>query len=116
MSTTCSTCGHENREGRKFCTQCGVSLATGCPACGATTEPDERFCGDCGASLTATETWDQASAEAVPASAERKHITVLFADVVGSMDLQERLDAEAWAQIMGRFVAILVEGVRKFGG
>jgi class 3 adenylate cyclase/tetratricopeptide (TPR) repeat protein len=116
MSTTCSACGHENRDGRRFCTQCGVPLATRCPACGATTEPDERFCGDCGASLTATQASAPASAEAVPASAERKHITVLFADVAGSMDLQERLDAEVWAQIMGRFVSILAEGVRKFGG
>ena len=47
--------------------------------------------------------------------AERKHITVLSADVAGSMDLQERLDAELWAAIMGRFVSILTEGVRKFG-
>ena len=112
---TCSACGHENREGRKFCTQCGFPLATTCPACGATTEPEERFCGDCGASLTVTET-AAPSAAAVPPSAERKHITVLFADVAGSMDLQDRLDTEVWAQIMGRFVAILAEGVRKYGG
>ena len=49
-------------------------------------------------------------------SSEKKQITVLFADVAGSMDLQEQLDAEVWAQLMGRFVAILAEGVRKFGG
>ena len=41
---------------------------------------------------------------------------MLFADVAGSMDLQEQLDAEVWAEIMGRFVAILAEGVRKYGG
>jgi len=41
---------------------------------------------------------------------------VLFADVAGSMDLQEQLDPEVWAQIMGRFVSILAEGVRTFGG
>ena len=49
-------------------------------------------------------------------SSEKKQITVLFADVAGSMDLQEQLDAEVWARIMGRFVAILAEGVRKYGG
>ena len=53
---------------------------------------------------------------AVNVAGEKKHITVLFADVAGSMDLQERLDAEVWAQIMSRFVGILAEGVRKFGG
>ncbi|MCA1841986.1 MAG: adenylate/guanylate cyclase domain-containing protein, partial [Actinobacteria bacterium] len=56
------------------------------------------------------------SAAPVSAGGERKHITVLFADVAGSMDLQERLDAEVWAQIMSRFVGILAEGIRKFGG
>ena len=47
---------------------------------------------------------------------ERKQLTVLFADVLGSMDVQENLDAEVWARIMGRFVDIVVEGVRRFGG
>ena len=47
---------------------------------------------------------------------ERKQLTVLFADVVGSMDVQEHLDAEGWARIMGRFVDILAEGVHRFGG
>ena len=47
---------------------------------------------------------------------ERKQLTVLFADVLGSMDVQEHLDAEGWARIMGRLVDILAEGVRRFGG
>jgi class 3 adenylate cyclase/tetratricopeptide (TPR) repeat protein len=113
MTTTCPVCGQKNRAGRKFCAECGRALASlGCPSCGATNEAGEKFCGDCGTSLTAT----TASPPVVAAGGERKHITVLFADVAGSMDLQEQLDAEVWAQIMGRFVAILVEGIRKFGG
>jgi class 3 adenylate cyclase/tetratricopeptide (TPR) repeat protein len=103
----------DNREGRKFCAQCGTPLRATCPACGTTNEPGERFCGECGSALAAPAS---SSPEAVPASGERKHITVLFADVAGSMDLQEDLDPEAWASIMGRFVAILAEGVRKYGG
>jgi class 3 adenylate cyclase len=47
---------------------------------------------------------------------ERKQLTVVFADVVGSMEVQEHLDAEGWAGIMGRFVDIVAEGVRRFGG
>jgi class 3 adenylate cyclase/tetratricopeptide (TPR) repeat protein len=47
---------------------------------------------------------------------ERKQLTVLFADVQGSMDLQENLDPEVWAGIMGRFVQILAEGIRVCGG
>jgi adenylate cyclase len=47
---------------------------------------------------------------------ERKQLTVVFADVQGSMDLQENLDPEVWAGIMGRFVQILAGGIRRFGG
>jgi class 3 adenylate cyclase len=117
MSTTCRACAHENREGRRFCAECGRPLPSLlCPSCGAANEVDEKFCGDCGASLTPISTRAPSSPEAVPVSGEKKHITVLFADVAGSMDLQEQLDAEVWAAIMGRFVSILAEGVRKFGG
>ena len=47
----CSRCGNDNREGRKFCAQCGQPLKLACPSCDAPNEPQERFCGDCGAAL-----------------------------------------------------------------
>jgi class 3 adenylate cyclase len=47
---------------------------------------------------------------------ERKLVTVLFVDVVGSMELAERLDPEAWRQVMDRCFAILCEGVHRFEG
>lgn len=47
----CSSCGHENREGRKFCAQCAAALSLSCPACSAANEPGEHFCGECGESL-----------------------------------------------------------------
>jgi class 3 adenylate cyclase/tetratricopeptide (TPR) repeat protein len=117
MSRPCTACGHPNGEDLKFCTVCGVALTVTCPTCARAGTPGERFCGHCGASLTPAATSARpSSVEAVPVSGEKKQITVLFADVAGSMDLQEQLDAEVWAQIMGRFVSILAEGVRKFGG
>jgi class 3 adenylate cyclase/tetratricopeptide (TPR) repeat protein len=109
----CGRCGHENREGAKFCGACGSGLAHACTACGTTLEEDERFCTECGAPVTSP---GPSSPAAVPTGAERKHITVLFADVAGSMDLQEQLDAEVWAGIMSRFVGILAEGITKYGG
>ena len=120
MSATCSSCGQDNREGRKFCDACGARLAMVCQACGAI-DPGERFCGECGASLTRVACVSTASASKPKPTppepeGERKQLTILFADVQGSMDLQEQLDAEVWAAIMGRFVAILAEGVRKYGG
>lgn len=103
MNGTCGSCGNENREGCKFCAQCGAALALACPACGAPHQPGDRFCGQCGVRRNGVE-------------GERKQLTVLFADVQGSMELQENLDPEVWAGIMGRFVQILVEGIRRFGG
>ena len=47
---------------------------------------------------------------------ERKQVTVLFADVMGSMELAERSDAEAWQAMMERFFAILCAGVHRFEG
>ena len=123
MSTACSACGHENRQGQRFCTECGKALVLACPACKSPAERGERFCGQCGVPLDSIvpaapeATRASLPPEAVLAGAgEKKQLTVLFADVQGSMDLQENLDPEVWAQIMGRFVAILAEGVLKFGG
>jgi class 3 adenylate cyclase/tetratricopeptide (TPR) repeat protein len=47
---------------------------------------------------------------------ERKQVTVLFADVEGSMDLQESIDLEQWHQIVDRFFQILADGVHRFEG
>ena len=54
--------------------------------------------------------------EAAPLEGERKQVTVLFADVMGSMDLAEQIDPEEWRRIMDRFFAILCEGVHRFEG
>ncbi len=47
---------------------------------------------------------------------ERKQVTVLFADVKGSMELAEQLDPEEWHRILERFFEILTEGVHRFEG
>ena len=107
-----SACGHGNHSQAKFCAECGRALGKACPVCGTPIHGPQKFCTECGAPL---EQGPSPAPEAGAASGEKKHITVLFADVAGSMDL-EQLDAEVWAQIMGRFVAILAEGVRKYGG
>jgi two-component system, cell cycle response regulator DivK len=50
----CPRCRAENREGRRFCGECGLSFASSCPSCGFLNEGSEKFCGGCGKSLTAT--------------------------------------------------------------
>src|SRR5262244_1569643 len=52
----CSRCRAENRQGRRFCAECGASLALACPACGFSNEPGEKFCGGCGAPLGSSPT------------------------------------------------------------
>src|SRR5206468_9752272 len=47
----CSSCGNDNREGRKFCAGCGAALTLACAACGTSNQPGERFCGECGKQL-----------------------------------------------------------------
>jgi adenylate cyclase len=56
------------------------------------------------------------SAERIEADGERKQVTVLFADVQGSMDLAERHDPEDWRRIMQGFFSILADEVRRFEG
>jgi adenylate cyclase len=73
-----------------------------------------RFCGECG------QAFDRPAAvpgpESAPLDGERKQVTVLFADVAGSVALSESLDPEDWARIMDRFFGLLTDGVRRFGG
>src|SRR5690242_16010739 len=90
---TCASCGADNREGRKFCAECGSPLAQGCPACGAANEPGEKFCGECGTRLTAGDGTPVVNAQPTPA-AERRLVSILFADLVGFTAASENRDAE----------------------
>jgi hypothetical protein len=114
-SMQCSFCGSDNRDGRKFCAECGATLVLACVACGVSNQPGERFCGECGRPLAKPEKpeprLDTPSytpkhlAEMILTSrsalaGERKQVTVIFADVKGSMDLAEQVDPEEWHKIM----------------
>ena len=83
-SMRCSKCGRDNREGRKFCATCGAPLIVTCSKCGASNQPDERFCGECGAGLAETHgpKAPEVTTIAVSSSGERRHLTVLFCDLV----------------------------------
>jgi class 3 adenylate cyclase len=113
VGPSCAGCGRRNRADARFCTGCGRSLAPVCPACGRPSHGGERFCSQCGAPLDAK----IAAAAAVPApEGERKQVTVLFADVVASMDLAERLDPDELTEVMQGLFAICGEAVEAFGG
>jgi class 3 adenylate cyclase/tetratricopeptide (TPR) repeat protein len=114
----CPTCGAENRQGRKFCAECGSPLAVACPACGSANEPGERFCGECGGQLV-TDAVPAVQAPRAPASkpqAERRLVSVLFADLVGFTPLSETRDAEEVRELLSRYFDSCRRIISLYGG
>ena len=110
--TECTSCGASNREGLRFCTNCGASIAAGCPSCGAPHDPGQRFCGECGTPLTAVETVTAAPAPDV----ERRVVTILFADLVGFTPLSESRDAEDVRSLLTRYFDTARLVIGRYGG
>jgi class 3 adenylate cyclase len=118
----CPNCSFENAGDARFCENCGQPLERACPNCGQAVPASARFCRHCGHDLTRT----AAAPSTVPRSAgleairraapsamakriladrertegERKRVTALFADIVGSTSLAEALDPEDWREIV----------------
>jgi class 3 adenylate cyclase/tetratricopeptide (TPR) repeat protein len=129
----CPRCQAENRQGRRFCAECGASLDTACPSCGFTNEPGEKFCGGCGARLTRAPA-APASRFASPESytpkhiaeriltsksaleGERKQVTVLFADLKGSMELLADRDPEEARKLLDPVLERMMEAVHRYEG
>ena len=106
----CSACGTQNEEGRKFCGECGAALRIACPACGTANTPGAKFCGECGAALGPVPV-------AAPApAAERRLVTVLFADLVGFTTLSESRDAEDVRELLSRYFDTCRTLIARYGG
>ncbi len=126
----CSRCRTENLDDSLFCTECGEKLEKACGSCGAGSPPDSKFCRKCGAAIgqadtpAAREPRDYTPRHLVDKilntksaiEGELKQLTVLFADVKGSMDLAESIHPETWHRIMDGFFGVLTEGVHRFEG
>jgi class 3 adenylate cyclase len=113
----CSKCDIDNREGRKFCANCGVPLAVTCPKCGASNQPGEKFCGDCGAGLTEVTATKPPEVKPVAATGgERRHLTVFFCDLVGSTEIAARLDPEEWRETVAAYHHAAAVAITRYGG
>ena len=126
----CPRCQHENPPGAKFCVECASPVKRGCPFCGTEAQPTAKFCPGCATPLTAMpqvsatdpraytprHLADKILTSRAALEGERKQVTVLFADVKGSMELAEQVDPEEWHKILDRFFQILTDSVHRFEG
>lgn len=107
----CGTCGSTNPRGKRFCGECGSPLARACGACGAENPPGNKFCGDCGtllndaarAGATGTAVQPSGAPGEAATQAERRQLTVMFCDLVGSTALATRLDPEDLRNILDTY-------------
>lgn len=108
----CSACAHvSNGETARFCENCGTPLALRCVHCRATISPAARFCPACGRPLRP----DARPTQVIPA-AERRQLTVMFCDMVGSTALSHSLDPEALRELMAAYQATCKAVVDKYQG
>jgi class 3 adenylate cyclase/tetratricopeptide (TPR) repeat protein len=130
----CPRCDADIPDGTKFCIECGTPLTPRCPQCGADTLPRAKFCGECGTPLTAQ---SPALPVAPPPSprrytpgylvekiltskagleGERKQVTVLFADLKGSMELLADRDPEEARQLLDPVLEHMMDAVHRYEG
>lgn len=110
----CLACRAENREGRRFCAACGAALPQPCPACGFANESGDGFCGGCGRALGQGKPPQEIAAADIPA--ERRPVSILFADLTGYTAMAQRADPEDVHALLARFFDVVDDIVLKFGG
>jgi len=135
----CARCLSETLRDQKFCPECGAPFPHPCPRCGADTFPADKFCGGCGGALKDSPPGSikdpsfeeklarlqrylpQGLTEKILAQkdkieGERKQVTVMFCDLVGSTALSEKLGAEEIYSFLDQFFEILIHKVLEYGG
>jgi class 3 adenylate cyclase len=136
----CPHCGFENPEAAKFCQDCGQPQERMCPNCGTANSVQAKFCLNCGNKLvadapTSAKTLNPSNqarlarlAAATPPQlarkmksathviGERRIVTALFADVVGSTSLTSQMDAEDWTAIMNRAFDLIMPAIYHYEG
>jgi len=130
----CRRCQHENESGAKFCEECAAPLARTCAKCGRPLSPTAKFCSECahptglsGAPLSAPRFDSPESytprhlAEKILTSksaleGERKRVTVLFADLRGSMELLADRDPEEARKLLDPVLEQMMDAVHRYEG
>src|SRR5712691_5816002 len=128
---SCPRCGQSNPSTARFCNSCGTDLSVACPACGHGNTQGSRFCNACGQALSPLGPGTQhASPESYTPKhlaariltsrgaleGERKQVTVLFADLKGSMELLADRDPEEARQLLDPVLERMMEAVHHYEG
>src|SRR5258708_7192793 len=111
----CPNCKAENPDSSKFCIQCGAPQPLACPSCGHGNSPLANFGASCGTALAAGAPLSPAIV-ASTSLAERRQLTVMFCDLVGSTALSVRLDPEDLREVIVLYQIYVAETVARFGG
>ena len=125
----CPRCQAENDDAARFCEDCGAKLEVRCPSCGAAVTPGKRFCRACGAALPGEPARVAPPQAYIPKhlaeriltskaalEGERKQVTVLFADLKGSMELLADRDPEEARKILDPVLGQMMEAVHRYDG
>ena len=113
-SVDCAACGEPNEGNRKFCGECGAPLQRSCPSCGTANAPGVKFCGECGTPL---ETPPESGPRPIPQpQAERRLVSVLFADLVGFTAASDGRDAEETRELLSRYFDTSRRLIELYGG
>lgn len=119
----CASCGTDNAPHAKFCSECGAKLERRCPECEAIVEPSAKFCDQCGSKLAGradrpvdTTPPPVATESEAARSAERRHLTVMFCDLVGSSTMSEGLDPEELREIVRAYQHAATEVIESYAG
>src|ERR1700722_9761679 len=125
----CPNCQSENPEHASFCIECGAAFERHCFKCAFENPPRAKFCSRCGSSFTQAaiaadgeasrpdlRTNDEAASGRGGHDGERRHLTVLFCDLVGSTAIAARLDPEQWRETLAGFHRVAAEAISRFDG
>ena len=130
----CPRCQHENPPQAKFCLECASPLARACPNCGTQLPPTAKFCLECAhpvagpgptpsqprfaspESYTPKHLAEKILTSKAALEGERKQVTVLFADLKGSMELLADRDPEDARKILDPVLERMMEAVHRYEG
>src|SRR3989454_5420705 len=113
----CPRCQQETPSGAEFCPECGTKLTAVCAGCGAQNAPTHKFCTKCGSPLARVpgQMDDPQAARSFP-EAERRQLTVMFCDLVGSTALAGTLDPEDMREVVRAYQQACAEVSNRFEG